>query len=296
MELFSIKERGDVRALFSITFLMRSISIILQSLSPIVMVKLFLVPTSMVGWLIAAFWTANAFGALIAITIIRDRHKSTPVGFAILAFSFAGLATLQNALTYWAFIISSGLGLSIVQAYLVPSMYQTGNKQRPHSGIGIYSTALSLGLIAGPLSATIAIMLFGFSDLFLVLAVVSAITLAICAKIGFQKSYDSEAASIEILPKSMLKSIRSKGFTTPYALNFLYSLLLPILISYGGIYAESKFGISTSYALILFTVVFAISAALRSLFSALRIQRFHTLVTTGFIFLLLSFVLIGAAS
>ena len=63
----------DVRALFSITFLTRSISIIVQTVSPIVLVSILGTPATMVGWMIAGFWIANAIGPVIAAGVNKGQ-------------------------------------------------------------------------------------------------------------------------------------------------------------------------------------------------------------------------------
>ena len=105
---------------FSITFLTRSISIIVQTVSPIVLVNILGTPATMVGWMIAGFWIANAVGTIIAAGVIRNRRYSLLVGFVVLALAFLGAALIHNALGYATCIILSGLGLSVVQAFLHP--------------------------------------------------------------------------------------------------------------------------------------------------------------------------------
>jgi len=271
-------------------------SIVVQTLTPLVLVTVLQVPKSFVGWAIAGFWIANALGALLAIGVIRNRGKSTLIGFAVLAVSFAGFAVPAGSLVYVGDIALSGLGLSIVQTFVVPSMYLNGSKERPHGGIGSYSTALSIGMISGPLCAAFAISFFGYSSIFWAFAALSVFAFAFCLRIGFQKSFDGEDTIKGILPSMLLKTLRQKGFTSYYSLNFLYSMTLPILLSYGGIFAESKFGISTAEALGMFTAIFAISTIARTFFSRGKVSEFRNLLWISFALLVVSFVLIGTAS
>jgi hypothetical protein len=286
----------EVRTLFSISFLARSISIIIQTVSPIVLVSIIKEPVETIGWVIAGFWIANAIGALVASGVIRSRSRSTLIGFIILSIAFLGLTILRNPTAYEVLVIFSGLGLAILQAFIVPSMYSTGNKERPHIGIANYSMALSLGMIAGPLAASAAIWLYGFSTLFGILTGISAAMFVVCLGLRFQRSFEGEDLASAVKPSRILKTLRNKRFGNYYAINFLYSMLLPLFISYGGIYAEMKFGIGTTEVLALFAVVFAISTAMRSIFTRSRVSQFRLLLVLGFLFLLVSFALIGTST
>lgn len=286
----------EMRTLFSISSLTRSISIIIQTVSPIVLVSVLRQQAQIIGWIVAGFWIANALGAVLAAAVIRSRRRSTLFGFILLSVSFAGLALSRNSPTYAAFVILSGLGLSTIQAFLVPSMYLNGSKERPHIGIANYSMALSLGMVAGPLCAAVAILFYGFSILFGILTGVSVAMFVLCLVIGIQRLFEGEDTLKEIKPSSILKIVKNREFANYYALNFLFSMLLPIFISYAGIYAEQRFGLSTSVVLALFAIVFGISTAHRSVFVRSKVAHFKALLISGFLFLVLSFVLIGTAT
>ncbi len=286
----------EVRTLFGITFLARSVSIIVQTVSPIVLVSILKEPVETIGWVIAGFWIANALGALVAAGLIRSRSRSTVSGFIVLALAFLGLTILRNPTAYEMLVILSGFGLAILQAFLVPSMYATGNKDRPHIGIANYSMALSLGMIAGPLAASAAIWLYGFSTLFAILTGISVAMLVICLGLKFQRSFEGEDTASAVKPSRILRTLRNKRFANYYAINFLYSMLLPIFISYGGIYGEKNFGIGTAEVLGLFAVVFAISTAMRSIFTRSQVGQFKLLLVLGFLFLFASFVLMATAT
>lgn len=285
-----------MRALFGITFLTRTISIIVQTVSPIVLVKMFKTPAAEIGWMIAGFWIANALGTIVAAGILRSRNRSTLSGFGVLALAFSGAALIRDPLGYSLCIILSGLGLSLIQAFLIPTMHLGGTDERPHKGIADYSTALSLGMIAGPLVAGVAIFLSGFNALFFLLVAIALIVLVTAFKIGIQKSFEGEDTRKGILPSNIIKTFRQRSFTGFYTMNFLYSLLLPILISYGGVFAETRFHVTTTEILILFAAVFSVSSVLRALFSRSAKRHFHRFLMAGFVLLGLSFLLIGVAN
>lgn len=289
---------GELKTLFGVSFLTRSISVIIQTVTPIVLVSALREPTEFAGWAIAGFWIANALGALLAAGLIRSRPRSILIGFALLSVSFVGLAlSAAYPLAFVGFVILSGVGLSSVQAFLVPSMYASGssNKLKPHIGIANYSMALSLGMVAGPICASVAIWYFGYSTLFGLLAGITAAMLVVCIAIGFQGLFEREDTLGAIRPAAILKTMRSKGFANYYALNLLYSMMLPIFLSYGGIYGEERYGLSATFVLGLFALVFCISTAMRTVFTRSKVAQFKSLLIASFILLVVSFFAIGAS-
>jgi MFS family permease len=214
----------------------------------------------------------------------------------VLSFAFLGAALIHSAFDYAATIVLSGFGLSLVQAFLIPSLHLSATRDRPHAGIANYSFALSLGTVVGPLAAAATISFYGFSPLFLILSAVSVVTFVVAMKLGVQRSFEGEDTRKAILPSNIIRTMRQKAFASFYLLNFLYSLLLPILLSYGGIFAETKFGIAASNVLAIFAGVFVISSGLRLLLSRTRLDHFRSLLTLGFLTLFLSFLLMASAN
>lgn len=286
----------DIRALFGITFLQRSISIVVTTVSPIILVKILGVSIETVGWMIAGFWIANAAGALIAILVIRNRRSSILVGFVILVIAFVSAANIHDAQVYVGGIMLSGLGLSILEAFLIPSMHESSMASEvPQYGIASYSAALSLGLIAGPLLAAVGIHDYGFSRLFVAFAGISVISFFVVHRTGVQKSFSGEDTRSTISPRNILKVLRKRVFADYYVLNFLYSMLFPILVSYGGIYAEFRFGVGSATVLELFAAMFAISTLLRLLLIKFQPRHFRLLLLASFASLFASFVIMGSA-
>ena len=210
------------QALLEITFLERSISIIVLTVSPIVLVKFLGTPTSIAGWTIAGFWIANAIGALVAVGLIRNRHSSLLIGFLVIAISLPEAAIFRNWLVYMGTMILSGFGLSMVDAFLLPTMHEkSSSRERPQTGVASYSIALSLALVTGPLVAASAIASSGIFALFAVLAAISIIAFFLTKDTGILRSYSKEDTRAAIFPANILKVLRTGPFQDYYVLNFL---------------------------------------------------------------------------
>ncbi|MCL4519547.1 MAG: MFS transporter [Thaumarchaeota archaeon] len=289
-------QRQEFGILFFVSFVARTGSIVVQSLVPLVLVELFYFPAASLGFVIAGYWIANATGTMIALGVVKRPRLSTIAGLLITGISLAGFAYFKSTLLFELCVVLSGFGTAIQQAFLVPSMYSMGNGDRRHSGIGMYSVALSLGLIAGPLLSAAFVHIYGFSSIFLVLCVISFVTLAISILSRVQSSNAGSNDKTDVSISRIMSMFKRKGFAGIYLQNFLYSLLLPIFVTYGGVFARSHFDVSTPVALAMFTATFAVSAFLRLVYSRVRIRSFRVVLAAGFATLAISFLLIGTTS
>ncbi|MDG6996182.1 MAG: MFS transporter [Nitrososphaerota archaeon] len=286
----------EMGVLFLVSFITRTSSIVVQSVAPFVVVQLFSFPASFVGYIIAAYWIANAIGTIVAMGVIKRPRLSTIIGFLITALSFAGLAYGKSPLVFGLFVALSGFGLAVLQAFLVPSMYFMGEDDRRHSGIGMYSLALSLGLIVGPLLSAALIHLYGFFTLFSILSISSIATLVASVVLGAQTTGLGSTVRIGASLAQFLAIFKRHGFVGVYFVNFLYSLLLPIFVTYTGVFARAHFDVSSSTALAMFTATFAVSSFLRWLYSRMRIRSFRAVLAISLVVLAASLFLIGTTA
>ena len=95
-------------------------------------------------------------------------------------------------------------------------------------------------------------------------------------------------------PTEWPRALANAVFRRAFALNFLYSLLLPVFLSFGAVYAEGRFGFTPTSALLLFTVVFTLSVASRV--AAVRVgSRLDGLIVASVVLLLASTLCLGFA-
>ena len=286
----------EISVLFLVSFMTRMSSIVVQSVAPLVLVKIFSFPASFIGYVIAGYWIANAFGTIIALGVIRRPRASTIVGFILTALSFAGFAYGRSSFVFGLFVALSGFGLAVLQAFLVPSMYYMGKDDRRHSGIGLYSLALSLGLIVGPLLSAALVHLLGFFSLFLILSLSCIATLVVSMVFRVQTTGLGSTVRIGASFAQFLAIFKRRGFMSVYLQNFLYSLLLPIFVTYAGVFARAHFDVSSSTALAMLTATFAVSSFLRWSYSRIRIHSFRGVLAVSFVVLAVSFFIIGTTA
>ncbi|MDG6988098.1 MAG: MFS transporter [Nitrososphaerota archaeon] len=245
------------------------------------------------GAFVVLLWVGNAAGVMTATVLIRDQSTSSVAGFVLLGASAAVLASGTHYVPFWLEALGSGVGMGLPQPFLSAFMHLESRPEKPFRGIGLYSTALGVGLVLGPLLAYGALELFGFDGVFGALALVCVLG-AVGAIMG--------ASSLEGRPRPPAPSparwgaaFRKPGFRRAFTVNFFYALLLPVFLSYGAISAEARFGFSAEDALLLFAAVFLVSTGLRILATSSRVGLSKLLLaSTGL--LLASTLCLGLAS
>lgn len=215
------------------------------------------------GYLVVLLWVGNAVGVLGATVAVRDQSVSSVAGFGLMAVSMVSLAVQAPGVPVWLEALSSGIGMGLPQPFLSALMHLDSRPGRPFSGLGLYSTALGLGLVLGPLVAYGAHGAYGFAGVFGALALVCVVgAVGGVAGAGALAGRQRPPAPS---PSGWLRALRGSTFKRAFSINLLYSLMLPLFLSFGAIYAETRFGFSPGAALLLFTAVFAVSTASRFL-------------------------------
>ena len=215
------------------------------------------------GVFVVLLWVGNAAGVVAATIWVRDQSVSSVSGFALLGASVAVLASGVHWVPFWLAALGSGVGMGLPQPFLSAFMHLDSRPEQPFRGLGVYSIALGVGLVLGPLLAYGLLGFFGFGGVFGALAIVCALGAAgaVLGASGLVGRARPPAPS----PSKWIAAIGTSRFRTAFTVNLLYSLLLPVFLSYGAITAETRFGFSAGDALLLYTVVFLISTGSRAL-------------------------------
>lgn len=244
------------------------------------------------GVYVLLLWVGNALGVAAAVLALRSQSYSSLAGFLLVALSLLGLATGGRPLAP-LFMLSAGAGVGLPQPFLSAIMHVGSRPGRPFSGLGLYSTALGVGLVLGPLIAYGAFPAYGFAGVFYALSAVCAVGIA-AAALG-HRSASIRPKPSPPSPRRWLGALRRRHFARAVAVNLMYSLLLPVFLSYGAIFAKGRFGLPPSNAFLLFTLVFTASVALR--LAAVRFEaKLDRLIVLSALLLLLSTLTLGLAT
>lgn len=243
------------------------------------------------GSFVVILWVGNAVGVVTAVAAVRNQSVSSVAGFALLGSAMAALAGSGGASAHLLTLLA-GTGMGLPQPFLSGLMHLDSRPGRPFSGLGIYSTALGAGLVLGPLLSYGVFDLGGFPAVFASLA--SVCLLGIAGALSGSRHLGAQPRPPPPSPRGWLGALRSRVFRRAFAVNLLYSLLLPLFLSYGAIYAEGRFGFSTTDAFLLFTGVFLVSVCARA--AAVRVAtRLESLLIASVALLMVSSLILGLA-
>jgi Major Facilitator Superfamily len=292
----SASRGGFIGSGFLRTLVLRLLTSSLLIVIPLFLSKSLRVPDEYIGVYILLLWLGNAVGVLASITVLKRQSLSSLLGFGLLVFSLLGMAlSVSNHVMVAISDLAAGVGMGMAQPFLAALMHLDAGRKNPYRGIGLYSVALGVGLVLGPLLPYGLLILGGFFAVFLTLSAVAAFGLAeVVVRIFDAGPLSAEKAEYSLSLTQWVSAFKSKGFAQAFSVNFLYSLLLPIILSYGGVYGENRFGISPSTALLVFTAIFLVSTVVRSVALLFRHSTRFSLLVSG-VFLAGSFLAIGAA-
>lgn len=276
---------------FVLALSVRLLTSALAILIPLFAVDALGASASQAGLFILMLWVGNAAGVGAAVLGVSDQSYASVVGFCLVAFSLGGLS-LGSASMAPLFVLLSGLGVGLPQPFLSAFMHADSPTGAPFSGLGLYSTALGLGLVIGPLVAYGVFPFAGFSGAFLALSSFCALGVA-GAAMGRGSVKGRPTPSMPSL-SAWVAAARRGVFRRALVINLLYSLLLPVYLSYGAIFAEGRFGFTPTDALLLYTAVFALSVGMR--LAAVKFEAgLGRLLLISSVMLLLSMLVVGIA-
>src|SRR5579875_3289663 len=225
-----LQSGSAVSVQFLLTFILRILSLVVQSVLPLYLVSILHASNYFVGLMISALWIGNAFGAITGAALVRSWRIA---GLSLLAFSFSGYYASKSIYLLSFFIFAGGFGSGILQPLLAPSMHISSNPEYPFRGVSLYSTALSLALVAGPFISSIVISLSGFKMLFLSLSIASIVSLSL-PLIGRDSGINKESSLLSDFLDTAREVIAKNGFRREFVMNLIYSLTLPIILSFSG--------------------------------------------------------------
>jgi hypothetical protein len=289
-------QRGFIASGFLQTLILRLLTSSLLIVIPLFLSKALSVPDAYIGVYILLLWLGNAVGVLASVTVLKRQSFSSLLGFGLLVVSLLGLAlsVSSNFMVLLSDFVA-GLGMGMAQPFLAALMHLDAGRVNPYRGIGLYSVALGIGLILGPLVPFGLLITGGFFVVFLGLSCLAAIGVTeVLVRIFHRGLLSGEKMEYSLSFAKWVTAFKSRAFSHAFSVNFLYSLLLPIVLSYGGVYGESRFGMSPSAALLLFTAIFLISTLVRFLAVLFGHNIRFSLLVSG-VFIAVSFVAIGTA-
>lgn len=274
---------------FVLTLLLRMLTSSLLIVIPLFMSYVLNVPASSLGLYILLLWAGNAVGVALTVVLVKRHATAALAGFGTLALAMLGFAFLAAAPADVAVLATTaGVGMGMAQPFLPVLMHLDSDVEDPYRGIGLYSVALGVGLIAGPVVAWLLESFYagttGYSLIFLLLFLAAVVGVASVASrmLSRRGKAAPEFDTHPLVIRQWVDAMRNRGFLDAFNLNLLYSLLLPVVLSYGGVYAAARYGLGPAYAYLLFAVVFALSVVIRAALTQLKAGGRLSLPVSGF--------------
>ncbi|MGC8567002.1 MAG: MFS transporter [Caldisphaera sp.] len=248
---------SDLKILLLSTSSIRFSSIIAQSVVPLYLIGLKFSP-KIASIAIAILWISNGIGSIIS-SFVEKKRLTFIIGFIIALMGLLLLINFKQIIFIYASIGLLGIGLGVISVLIAPLMH-TLVESRDYTGIGLYSLGLSIGLILGTLISSVVIKLLNIKYVFLITVFYLIFSLIFSLRLNLNSN---NVFKLNFSFKEFLKIIENKEFLKSYLVNFFYSFLLPLMISYWGIYEEYKNKLNPSYIMLFLFFMFLISTIFR---------------------------------
>src|SRR5579875_1799022 len=268
-----LQSGSAVSVQFLLTFILRILSLVVQSVLPLYLVSILHASNYFVGLMISALWIGNAFGAITGAALVRSWRIAGIAGLSLLAFSFSGYYASKSIYLLSFFIFAGGFGSGILQPLLAPSMHISSNPEYPFI-------------------SSIVISLSGFKMLFLSLSIASIVSLSL-PLIGRDSGINKESSLLSDFLDTAREVIAKNGFRREFVMNLIYSLTLPIILSFSGTVAQRVYNLSPSEVLLVLASIFALSSGIRFSMRNMNIKKVNRLMLIPTSFLLLSAILLS---
>ncbi|MGC9112118.1 MFS transporter [Acidilobus sp.] len=241
--------------------------------------------TPLISYMVILMWASIAIGSLAA-TLAKRAKASSLIGLPLMALGLITLAV--NPKLAALSIMVAGFGSGMAGSALAPSLHRLSSRERPMEGLGSYSLGLSVGLI----TATLVSSLMPPSKLGIVFIAAGAV--AVASAVHVLLTPVPSHANIHIrLPglSDVKKFFTTRRFAKAFYVNFLYSTIFPLVLSYWSLYAIKVLGMSTEQAFGLLTAMFVISAAIR--LASIRLRNVRAAEITALAALTISTILLS---
>ncbi|MGC8849183.1 MAG: MFS transporter [Candidatus Bathyarchaeia archaeon] len=229
------------------------------------------VPLGLVGLLVPLLFLSSAAGKILITFYLREGGVPNALltGCILMASSpilylFAG-SPLQAGLVR----ILHGLGFSLFSTAGLSLASFTSSRDRDRS-IGLYTLALSLGLMVGPGIGSLGLKFLGLRSAFL-LASAASLTASISSaavKMSMREARgggDADPGDSKVSSEALYKVVRDRGFQAAFLCYLGFSIYYGAVIAYAPIYLRMGYGFEASLVSLVFLLYFLMAAVGRAI-------------------------------
>ncbi|MCL4343591.1 MAG: MFS transporter [Thaumarchaeota archaeon] len=273
-----------ISVIVPITFAIRASNNMLATTVPLLVKYYFNFNSAEVGLLSAL----SSLGSLIASGLLNSRLNAVTRRRAFIGSSLAYAVILPTyylagPVTIWALSALSGLSLGLIMPNIITAAGLVNDKKSRERILAIYTTALSLSLILGPLIETAMLSTVTIPWVFLLFAPFGIIAAILSFLLKFP---DERKTPVKV------RVYHNPGFRVAIYNNTAYSIPFAFIVVFAGIYAKTQFNVSFAVATGLYSLFYTTSFISRLFLSIRPVEKIRTI--TAFSILLTALGLLMA--
>ncbi|MFP3230831.1 MAG: MFS transporter [Caldisphaera sp.] len=205
--------------------------------------------------------------------------------FIVSAIAYAILFPLyskSNPITIWALAVAAGAVLGPIMPNIMTSAGTLSDSRQRERLLTIYTLALSTSLLVGPAIDSIIVKYVGLKASFIFFEPIAALIAVIAPLIRFPEEGHFTDGSARPKVTSILTN---NGFIAASLNNLTYSVPFAFITSFSGLYAEYRFHVNSSVALLLYSLFYTTSflgrlvLAIRPPYNIVRLMMLSSILT-----------------
>ncbi|MEM2865100.1 MAG: MFS transporter [Candidatus Bathyarchaeia archaeon] len=228
-------------------------------------------PLELVGLLVSLLFFSSAASKILITLYLRERDvpNALLVGCVLMASSPLLYLIAGSPLQAGLVRILHGLGFSLFSTagLSLASLTSSGDRDR---SIGLYTLALSLGLMVGPGIGSLGIRLLGFESAFFLAsaASLSASLSSTSLKMGIRRiigGMEADSTGFKASPGTVFKVLKGGEFQTAFLCYLGFSIYYGAVIAYAPIYLRGSYGFEADLVSLIFLLYFLMTVVGRTL-------------------------------
>jgi len=215
-----------------------------------------------VGMLISAFFVASVLAKVPLGVIGGSLEPGRTMPFSLLLMTFAS-ALYYSAPTVGVFALGRALGGLAFALFAISTMTVSAyvSKDRAHA-VGMYTTSLALGLMAGPALGALLIPVIHTRNTLLASAVPLLTALVLSLRMTTAKVANPSLQDMRLMPR-MKRILTNRTFDLALLAYFCFAFVLAVVVAYAPLYGREAFGFTDAAVTGIFAGYFTVTALTR---------------------------------
>ncbi len=216
-------------------------------------------------FLVGSISALAATGTFIMSALINSRLRAGRRRFVFIASSLVyalvfPMFYLTNAETIWPVVFVAGFSLGALMPNIITSAGLLPDRKQRERLLSLYTLTLSVSLVAGPALETYLLDLMPLLKTFLVFSVFPIAVFVLSFFLRFPEEKEKSNAPVS-------EVLRNHGFRAAVYNIMTYNIPFAFMLTFGGIYAVSRFGVHYATVTLMFSTFFFTSFLSRLLLS-----------------------------